>query len=95
MTKLKNFTLDGSSLQLTGFRDQHGEDLYELSLAAQFDRRGLTRKELLAFAEGILNDVMWGGMLNTCAGDFTDDTLKLFQAGGEEDGIQLQDSSEE
>lgn len=93
MATLKNFTLEGEAIQLIGYKDQHGNDLYDPSLVERFDRRGLTREELQAFALAILNDVMWGGLLNTCAGDFTDETIKRFQEG--EDGVQLQDLPEE
>lgn len=83
MTKLTNFTLDGDAVRLVGRKDQHGADLYDLTIMPAFDRRGLTREELMEFAIGIMNDVMWGGMLNVCAGDFTDATLKEFQRGGD------------
>lgn len=53
----------------------------------------MTREELRAFAVGILEDAMWGGMFNTCAGDFTDPTLKMFMAGEEEADDQQEDSA--
>lgn len=79
MAKLKNFTLDGEALRLIGYKDQNGADLYDLHLADAYDRRGLTREELLAFAMGIIGDVGWGGLLHVCADDFMDETLKAFQ----------------
>lgn len=94
MTKLKNFTLDGSVFRLVGHRDHHGNELYDLEFASPYDR-SMTREEFLAFATGVLDDAMWGGMLNTCAGDFTDPTLKMFMAGEKDNGVQLQDLPQE
>ena len=94
MTRLKNFTLDGTVFRLVGRRDHHGNELYDLEFAQPYDR-SMTREELRAFAVGILEDARWGGMLNTCAGDFTDPTLKMFMAGEKDDGVQLQDPPEE
>ncbi len=90
MARLHNFTLYGEAIQLTGYKDQHGNDLYDPNFVERYDRRGLTHEELQAFALAILNDVMWGGLLNTCAGDFTDETIKRFQE-GEDD--QQEDSA--
>lgn len=94
MTKLKNFTLDGAVFRLVGRRDHRGNELYDLEFAQPYDR-SMTREELRAFAVGILEDAMWGGMFNTCAGDFTDPTLKMFMAGEEGNGVQLQDLPKE
>jgi hypothetical protein len=92
MTKLKNFTLDGVVFRLIGRRDHRGNELYDLEFATPYDR-SMTREELRAFAMGMQDDVMWGGMFNTCAGDFTDPTLKMFMAGGEERNDQQEDSA--
>ena len=85
MAKLKSFTLDGEAIRLIGYKDQKGQDLYELHLAEAFNRRGLTREQVMGFVVLILNDVTFDGMLNVQDGKFTHPLLKAFIGEGEDD----------
>lgn len=79
MAKLKNFTLDGEALRLIAYEDHHGVKHYDLEILPEFSRKALTGDELLKFANAIREDVeQWGGVINRCAGEFTNKTLFEF-----------------
>lgn len=79
MAKLKNFTLDGKALRMVAYEDHHGIRHYDVEILPEFNRRGLTGKELLGFAVGLKADVeAWDGLFNICAGEFSNKILNEF-----------------
>ena len=79
MAKLKNFTLEGEALRLIAYEDHHGVKHYDLELLPEYNEKALTGDRLLKFAKAISCDVeKWGGVINRCAGEFTNKTLFEF-----------------
>ena len=79
MTKLKCFTLEGEAIRLTAFVDHHGEKHYGVEFLPEFTEKAMPGDKLKKFANALKADVeQWDGVLNRCAGNFTNSTLFKF-----------------
>lgn len=77
MANLKNFTLDGNALQLIARKDHHGKELYDVEIGATYNH-SMTREELIAFGLNILEDALYGGILNVDNGKLSHPLLRAF-----------------
>lgn len=79
MAKLKCFTLEGEAIRLTAYEDHHGVKHYDLEIVPEFNEKAMPGEKLVRLATAIKTDVeQWGGVLNRCAGEFTNSTLYKF-----------------
>lgn len=89
MTKLRNFTLDGKALRLIAYTDHKCGQRFNVEILPDFEKT-LNVEQLRKFSEYAQEDVcVWGGLLCTVQGEYTNEILKEFLRGGEQDGVQL------
>lgn len=98
MAKLRNFTLEGEALRVTGFLED-GRPVYTVEFMDDFtedlEPKELTFEGLRQFAVAILKDVdKWSGMLHRFPEDkFTHPVIDSFQkawgGGGEANGVRM------
>lgn len=79
MAKLKCFTLEGEAIRLTAFEDHNSVKYYGVDFLTEFTEKAMTGDKLVKLADALKADVaQWDGVLNRCAGDFTNSTLFKF-----------------
>lgn len=76
MARFKNFTLEGSALNITAYLTPEGKTAYTIELHSEFDSEGLTFEQLVRFRKAIKEDTAWACTVYDGALDDFEDTWK-------------------